>query len=332
MKFLDRGYWVAKLFYFQSVWYWIIYSVRFQSITFFSAINPAVHLGGMLDERKSDIYKLVPPRYLPKTVATLAHACDIEELLKTTDLEFPLIVKPNIGLKGFMVKKVDSISELEEILKEYDEREVLLQEFLTHEREFSLLYYQMPNSGEYGISSFIEKKLPCVIGDGKLSLMDLIDKKLNPFLKKEYILRKKKHDLNSVVVKGEKVIIDHVGNYSRGSKFYSLNNQIDEELIESAHRFFSNLDGLFFGRVDLKANSIDDVRKGNFKIIEINGAKAEPLHIYDPNVSFGQIFKAISFHWNIVRRIVSEQVQTSFLFPSAMDGIQAAKSLKKQIS
>ncbi len=262
----------------------------------------------------------------------MANAGDIHSLLTSANLEFPLIVKPNIGLKGYMVRKVDSLSELQEILKEYEEREILLQEFLTHEREFSLLYYQMPNSGEFGISSFIEKKLPFVIGDGKSPLMDLIDKKFNPFLKKEYILKKKKEYLDSSPAEGEKIIIDHVGNYSRGAKFYSLSYEIDKELIDSAYRFFSNLDGLYFGRVDMKADSIEDLRKGNFKIMEINGAKSEPLHIYDPNVSFHQIFKAISFHWNIVRRIVSEQVQTSFLFPSAKDGIEAAKSLKRLIS
>lgn len=286
----------------------------------------------MLDERKSDIYKLVPDKYLPQTVVIKADDSNAEHVFETSGLQFPIIVKPDVGLKGFMVRKVDCVTELKDVLKEYEGREVLLQEFLTHESEYSLLYYRYPRTGGHGISSFIEKKLPFVIGDGKTTLAQLISDGINPFLQKEYILKKNISGKNRIVSKGEKVIIDHVGNYSRGSKFYSLNREIDDRLIASAHDFFSNLEGLYFGRIDLKADSVEDVRQGNFKILEINGAKAEPLHIYDPEVSFAQIWRSITSHWHIVRRIVSEQVESSFLFPSARDGINAAKALKRQVS
>ena len=255
LKILDRGYWVSKLFYFQSMWYWFIYSLKFQSITFFSAINPAVHLGGMLDERKSDIYKLVPKQYLPKTISVSVPSDELAEDIISSRIGFPMIIKPDVGLKGYLVKKVDNANELVESLRDYQGREVLFQEFLTHDREFSLLYYHMPSSGKYGISSFIEKKLPFVIGDGTSSLGQLIDKKFNPFLKKEYILKKKKDEIHTVVAKGEKIIIDHVGNYSRGSKFYSLNHEIDNHLIDAAHHFFSNVKGLNFGRMDFDPSS-----------------------------------------------------------------------------
>ena len=129
MKIRDKGYWVSKLFYIRSWIHWLFSSIRFGSITFFSAINPALHLGGMLDDRKSDMYDMIPNSYLPFTLVTKANHNNISDLITSNNLKYPLIVKPNIGYKGYMVKRVENASELEEVMKEYNDKEVLIQEF-----------------------------------------------------------------------------------------------------------------------------------------------------------------------------------------------------------
>lgn len=329
MKIRDKGYWVSKLFYIRSWIHWLFSSIRFGSITFFSAINPALHLGGMLDDRKSDMYDMIPGSYLPFTLVTKANHNSIPDLITSNNLKYPLIVKPNIGYKGYMVKRVENASELEEVMKEYNDKEVLIQEFLNHKKEFSLLFYRLPHSKEYGITSFVEKVLPFVIGDGTSTLESLIEKNASAFLDKEYVLSKRSQDLKRVVPNGEKVIIDHVGNYSRGSKFYTKNDEIDQDLISTGNNFFYHLKGINFGRIDLKADSITDVKEGNFKILEINGAKSEPLHIYDPSISWGKIWQVISEHWSIINQIAREQLSGNFHLPSAKDGIDAARTLKR---
>ncbi|MEE9373037.1 MAG: hypothetical protein V3V00_08290 [Saprospiraceae bacterium] len=330
MKILDKGYWVSNLFYIRSLVHWFLSSIRFQSITFFSAVNPALHLGGMLDDRKSDVYVMLPEYFLPKMLVVSPTDDNIPELLKENSLQFPLIVKPDVGYKGYLVRRVENNTEMKDALTQYGERKALIQEFLNHPREFSLFYYRLPKSGKQGVSSFVEKILPYVIGDGKSTLRELINKSASAFLDKKYVLNKKVGKLDLIIPKGQKEIIDHVGNISRGSKFYSMNEEIDDAMIESSRQLFSYLDGINFGRVDLKANSVEDVKKGNFKVIEINGAKSEPLHMYEPSMPWNKVWKIISDHWVILNSIVSEQLSSTYHLPSAKDGIAAAKSFKKQ--
>ena len=177
----------------------------------------------------------------------------------------------------------------------------------------------------------VEKHLPQIVGDGASTIGSLIDKSPNPFLNKKWILKKYENQIMKVPAKDQKITIDHVGNYSRGSKFENLNKEIDQELIASIHNFFKEISGINFGRLDVKAHSMTALKKGDFRILEINGAKSEPLHIYDPQMSLIDIITTISQHWQTLFRVVKENI-ASTNYPSSMEGIRAYRSLKKIMS
>lgn len=330
VKITDRGYWVSTLYKYQSLWYWLCYSLYFRSITFFSAANPAVHLGGMLDDRKSDIYSLVDPRYVPKTLRlSIEQDHDIECLLEQQNISFPLIVKPNVGFKGFLVKKIDGISELNSVMPDLIGRDMLFQEYVDLSREFSVMCYRRKDLGRYKVSSLVEKHLPTIVTNGVDTIYDQIMNLNNPFLKKDWVLQKMENRWGDIPEKGEVVIIDHVGNYARGSKFESLNDQIDDQLENVMNEFFS-FKGLNFGRLDVKASSLEALKNGDFLLLEINGAKAEPIHIYDPKMSVFKIMGDIRFHWNTLFHIVKENISQS-KSPSSAEGLKSFRSLKKSV-
>lgn len=331
MKIKDRGYWVSTLYKYQSLGYWLMYSIYFRTITFFSAANPAVHLGGMLDDRKSDIYDLVKQKYLPKTIKIIKSESDINQLMSAEGLNFPIIVKPNVGFKGFLVKKIDNIEELASIIPDFDDREILLQEYISLSHEFSVMCYYRKDIGHYRISSLVEKHLPHFIANGTDSIKKQIEMLVNPFLKKEWVLHKMRDRWDEVPSKGQIITLDHVGNYARGSKFESLNAYIDDDLQRAMNDFFSTMTGVNFGRLDVKAASLEALKKGEFKLLEINGAKAEPIHIYDPKINFIDIIKDISFHWNTLFHIVQENI-SQVKSPSSAEGIKSFRSLKKSVS
>ena len=283
----------------------------------------------MLDERKTDIYSHVPSQYLPQTRLLKSPNRDVLDSIEQ-DFSFPVFLKPNIGYKGFLVKKVDSKEQLEQVVKEYEDKEFLVQEFLSEPKEYSVMYYFIDEQ-HYGISSLVEKYLPVITGDGVRTIQELIEKLNNPFLKKSWILKKNKNILTTILAKGESFTIDHVGNYSRGSKFENLNSQIDTELIEAIHDFFRKVKGMHFCRIDLKANSLCELRKGKFKLLEINGAKSEPLHIYDSNISFFSILYAVHVHWTTLFKIVKKNIKLMD-FPSSREGIKSYYSLKKLVN
>ncbi len=329
VKWSDRGYWVSTLYKYQSLIYWIGYSVYFRSLTFFSAANPALHLGGMLDDTKTAIYDLTQEKYLPNTIVVTQHD-DLEKELRLAQISFPLIVKPNVGFKGFMVRRIDQVGELLEIQSQFGNREMLIQEFMAHSSEYSIMCYRLKDNRGYGISSFVEKVMPFIIGDGQKSINELVGDLDNPFLKKELVYKKYEAQGTVILADQEKLVIDHVGNYARGSKFYDRAEQIDDALHQAIDDFFSEFDGLNFGRLDLKADSIEDIKQGNFKLLEINGAKAEPIHIYDPKLSWSQIVRDISFHWKTLFKIVKENSDQEV--PTTAEGWKSFWSLKKAVN
>lgn len=331
MKILDRGYWIAKHFYWQSLVHWFANGIRFRSMTFFSAGNPAIELGGMLSDRKTEFYDILPPSLLPATtVATnYGHA---RSFMIEHELAFPIIVKPNTGLKGLMVEKLYNEAELEAFFADPDQkdREWLLQEFLDQEREYAVLMYKYPKSGKYGISSFIEKVYPSLTADGESTYRELIAAYKNPFLEKEFPLRKFAEVLEDIPHKGMKIVLDEIGNYGRGAKFYSKNDEIDAAMVETYYDQYKELSGLNFFRIDCKADSLADVKAGNYKILEVNGMKGEPLHIYDPKSTFIGNVKSLNTHWAHIQQVTREQADLLADGPSFLEGVKSWRSLVKQ--
>ncbi|MEE9437777.1 MAG: hypothetical protein V3V14_02175 [Saprospiraceae bacterium] len=332
MKLLDTGYWTSKHFYWQSIYNIFCNGIQFKSLTFFSACNPAIDLGGMFFDRKTDIYQLLPSRYVPSThiVSSFDLAIDF---MRSNNLGFPVIVKPNVGLKGFKVSKIDNNDHLECFFKHSDvnDREWLIQEYLDYKKEFSLLYYRYPTTKKCGISSLVEKEYPFVTGNGYLTLKELIDNYKNSFLDKDNIYQKFEEKLYEVPLNGEKIVLDFIGNYSRGAKFYSRMEFVNDSMIHYVSNVFKHVEGLNFFRIDFKANSLNDFLKGDFKVIEINGMKSEPLHIYDPESNFLLNHGINKKHWNIIVGIVKEQQSRHIILPTFKQGLESLISIRKMV-
>ncbi len=289
-------------------------------------------MGGLLDEKKSDIYKLLPPHLVPKTWL-INNRESAFELIHHQSFTYPLILKPDIGFRGFEVSKIHRYEQLKNEMENLDlTRDWLIQEFIQYPKEYSLLYYQLPASGTYGITSLIEKKYPKTIGDGHSTLLQLMDKEENPFLDRNKIKNSLFYQLENVVPEGEEVVLDEIGNYSRGAKFFDMTEYINDSLLLATHSFFGALHGLNLFRIDFKTNSLEDYCNGKFKVIEINGAKSEPLHIYDPKFSFLDNCKIIHRHWIIFGKIISEKIKLGDRsFPPIRHGLKAILSIKKLV-
>lgn len=331
-KYRDRGYWVSHHFYWQSLVHYFLYSARFRSLTFFSACDPAIELGGMLADNKTDIYELLPSHYVPKTINVTPETFH-PEMIEEHGLTFPLIVKPNIGYKGYKVVQVHTIEDIINYLRKQDPGRVwLIQEYLNYKREYSLLYYRYPDESKAGITSLIEKGYPSVCGDGKSTIRELVNNYNNAFLDRVDLERRFGASLDSTPGEGEKIQLDTIGNYSRGSKFYSLMHEIDEELIEATSGYFSQVKDLDFFRMDFKADDLEAYKAGNFGILEVNGMKSEPLHIYDPQYGFWDRTRTLIQHWEIIAGIVNNRRSFSdYQFPSTRVGLKSLFSIKKLV-
>ncbi|MDI9319257.1 MAG: hypothetical protein QM530_02170 [Phycisphaerales bacterium] len=277
-------------------------SIKAKSFFFFSAANPTIETGGMFFESKWDVFKLIPKQYYPQTIFIVPEqtvesiACE----LKTVNIHFPFIAKPDRGERGWAVKIIHSMEELEEYRKKV-KVSFLIQELVQSPLELSIFYYRHPFSQTGKITSVTLKKLLTVVGDGHSTLRELILRSDRATLQLAKLISNNAIDLNQVLNNQEELILVPYGNHVRGAMFLDYTHIVDEQLAKTFDTICKQIDGFYFGRFDLRCTSIEELKQGkNISILELNGSGAEPAHIYQPNFSFFKAQAVIARHYKMM--------------------------------
>jgi hypothetical protein len=135
--------------------YWLWFSLRARHVFFFSNVNPAIPLSGAVGESKRDILLLLPPEIVGNWVfATPGQSFDaVQKMLDEAGIQYPLVAKPDIGERGFLVKVIDSPAALKSYLEAWP-ISFILQEFLPQPQEASVLFHRFPGEdGRFAITS-----------------------------------------------------------------------------------------------------------------------------------------------------------------------------------
>lgn len=298
-------YWPFHIVYGPLYIYWIWICIKARSFFFFNTANPSIKNGGLLMESKKAIYDLMPAGHYPITLFFKAGIFPekVFESIKDSGLSFPLIAKPDIGLKGVAVSKVDNWEELRAYIFK-SKVDFLVQEFVPYANEVGIFYYRYPGQATGNISGIVKKELLTVIGDGNSSIEQLLRANKRFILQLPALREVYGAEWQNVLEKGEERLLVPYGNHSRGAKFVDISHLINEQLIQSIDSTCKNIDGFYFGRLDIRYSDWNSLCQGkNFSIIELNGAGSEPTHIYDPTHSIFFAWKEITRHWNILYRI-----------------------------
>jgi hypothetical protein len=297
--------WNFYVLYFPIGPVWLWYCIRSWSFWFFSSSNPSIQFGGFIGEGKKEMYDQLPPHLVPRTIFVM-HDWPFEEVRQKLELAgftYPFIVKPDVGMKGILFRKIEN----EEQLAKYHEKipvEYIIQDLVELPVEVSVFYYRYPPDQRGVVSGFIHKELLQVKGDGVSTLQQLIGKHPRAKFRMEEMQHRHGHRFDRVIHKDEIFYLSYAGNHNRGAHFTNLHNEIDEGL----HKVFDELshytNNFFYGRYDIKTTSIEDLKLGkNFYILEFNGSGAEPNHIYDCNMSIWKAYRTILQHWKALYRI-----------------------------
>ena len=108
IRLFNWEYWPFNVVYGPLFLYWFFLCLKARSFFFFNTSNPTIKNGGFLMESKKEIYDLIPAELYPNTLFFKANT-PIENVLKEieqSELKFPVVGKPDIGMKGMMVKKL----------------------------------------------------------------------------------------------------------------------------------------------------------------------------------------------------------------------------------
>ena len=305
IKLSHWEYWPFAIIYAPAFVYWLYLSAKARSLFFFSAANPAIETGGLVGESKIKLLKKLPDMLVPRTVY-IPHGQPIEKVYQEiahNEISYPLIAKPNIGSRGFLVKKLTNQSELTSFLSQ-QHVDFLLQEFIDHPVELSVLYYRFPNKSRGKISSVTLKKYLTVEGDGQSTVEQLIKRIDRAKLQLDTLKSTRTELMKCIPKEGEHIELVPIGNHCRGATFYNGNSLIDERLEAEFDKVNHTMNGVYFGRFDIKCRSIDLLKQGrDYKILEVNGVGAEPAHIYDPDYRLLQAFKDILNQWKVIYQI-----------------------------
>lgn len=285
------------------VWLW--YCLKSRSLWFFTPSNPTITFGGMEGEGKKEMYDQLPHELMPLTIY-ISHSTEFEQVKRKVELsglQYPFIVKPDVGMKGILFRVIET----EKQLKEYHERmpvEYIAQEKVDYPIEVSVFYYRYPWRQKGRVSGFIDKELLNVIGDGRRNLKQLVEDHPRAKFRLEEMEHRHGENYERIIPEQEKYFLSFAGNHNRGAQFTNLHNEIDKSLLSVFDEISQFNKSFFYGRYDIKTNSIEDLKKGiNFSILEFNGAGAEPNHIYDCGMSLKQAYTTILQHWKALYKI-----------------------------
>ncbi|MCR9286060.1 MAG: hypothetical protein NXI23_01575 [Bacteroidetes bacterium] len=301
-------YWPMWLTNIPVVFIWLWFALRARKLFFFTAVNPVIETGGVLGESKINILNRIPNEVLPKTIFVSKDA-DFQGILmkmKSLKLAYPIIAKPNIGERGLLVTKID-----EEVrLKNYFQKnkiDFLIQEFVDLPYEWAVMHHRLPDSNEGQVTSICIKEPLSIMGDGIANIRTLMRQKPRAVLQLNRFEKDAQPLLNQIPKKGETIELEPIGNHCRGTKFLNGNHLIDEQLNATFNQIAAQMDGIYYGRFDMKCASPDAVKKGDFKVLEYNGIAAEPAHIYDPTYPLSKKYQDIYQHWKIIFKIYKIQ-------------------------
>ncbi|HEU4495843.1 MAG TPA: D-alanine--D-alanine ligase [Flavobacterium sp.] len=329
-------YWPFQIVYIPIYFLWAYYSVKAKTIFFFNASNPAIRNGGFIMDSKIEIYGIIPQQYYPKT-ELIKEGTPFGEVLQAAEasgLDFPLVAKPDMGLRGTAVKKINTPA----ALKAYAEKadfDYVIQDLIPFANEVGIFYVRYPDEKEGRITGIVAKEFLMVRGDGTSTIESLVRK--NPrhemqlkALRKEYGPR-----LKEILPLGEILNLVPYGNHARGAKFMDMTNWITPKLTEVINEMCLQIPGFYFGRLDVMYSNFKELEKGNFLLVELNGASSEPTHIYDPKHSLFFAWKELARHIRYMFEISLINNKKGIPFLTYKEGIRQYRldsAVKKKIA
>lgn len=306
---LDWRKWHYHVKYVFAAPAWIWYTIKSGNVWFFTAADPSLTFGGMEGEGKREMYEQLPEGTYPKTIYIdpgEPFNTVIERVEQT--FSYPFIVKPDIGMMGFMFRKISNAAQL----KAYHQTmstEYIVQSMIQYGLEVAVMYHRMPGEQKGKITGLISKEPAFVMGDGKSTLQELILAHSEERLDKQKTMVKFQSELNDVLPIDFKMRLSDASNRSQGGIMHDQSQHIDEELEAMFDRLSLHAGKFYYGRYDILCNSIEDLKKGtNYSVLEFNGTGAGPQHFHTV-ASFKKVIDIIIEHWRLIYIIAKKNRQ-----------------------
>lgn len=296
-KLLNYEYWPIWLFYIPIGVYVIYLMAKSRSMVYFTNVNPSIKDSGIVNYSKFSVLKHIPEAHKPKGI--LVRNSDSFDLA-IENFTFPVIAKPDRGERGKGVALINNLESLNQYACTI-QQDFIIQEYCDFPNEAAIFYIRKPSELKGRITSFTTKEFLSVTGDGFNNIGQLMSQTLRARMQ---IAKQKSEFLSLLPQKDETIKIEAIGNHNRGTRFINSNHLISEKLLHVFDRISLQIEGFYYGRYDLKFNTIDELEDGiNFKIVELNGINSEPVHIYDQSTGLWNAYQDCFKHYKYMYEI-----------------------------
>jgi len=325
-------YWPFGVIQFPLFFYYPWLSLKAGSFTFFSGSNPGIIMGGMFGESKHDVLCKIPHELIPKTflVCRPVSAEEVGKLIDVQGFRYPVIFKPDIGERGYMVKRINGPADVHAYLHKMP-FDFIIQELVDLPVEAGVFYLRYPDEDRGKVISVVLKEMLHVVGDGSSTLQELILNNDRAKLQWKKLSETYRDRLTEVLPPGTRLEIVSIGNHCLGTMFINGNHLISEKMHAAYDAISKQIDGFYFGRFDLRCNSTDDLVAGNVKILELNGCGAEPAHIYDPGFSLLKAVSTLIAHWRAIFDIAQQNKKRGYKYLPLRDAVRYYQTFKSKI-
>lgn len=318
-------FWPMSLLYIPVVFYIIGLVIRYRGLTF-TAVNPGLPGSGFIGENKSDSLLKLQQHSAAETAKTLlvsqSSSLDdkcrqCQQFMQQHMLQYPVILKPDFGQRGVDVSIIDNDGALRDYLAAalFD---TVLQEYIAGV-EFGVFYTRHPDHKYGKIFSITHKCFPVIIGDGKHTIEQLICQHPRLHYMAAFLFEKHGSILEEVPANNEQVNLVTLGSHCRGSLFLEGQQYHTDDLERMIDHLSQGIPGFYFGRYDIRAESIEAFQRGECQVIEVNGVTSESTNMYDPRYSLMDAYRILFKQWRLAFQIGKKNIQLGHAPMGLMD-------------
>jgi membrane protein DedA with SNARE-associated domain len=301
-------FWPAWMFYPPVGIYCAWLALKYRGLTVVTAANPGIFSGGMVGESKMATLKELfstSPEFTAEAELivgdTLAARLRSLDAIRTRlGLNYPFILKPDVGQRGAGIKLIRSAEQAEAYLRQTS-APLVAQRYAPGPLEAGIFYYRFPHEASGHIFAITEKLFPVLVGDGKSTVTELVWRDPRARFMGDKYLQRFSERQGEVLPVGEELKLVEAGNHAQGCIFRDGMRLCTPELESRMDEISQKLTGFFIGRYDVRYASDEDLRSGgNFQIIELNGAASEATSIYDARNSIFAAYRTLFQQWDLV--------------------------------
>ena len=298
-----------RLFYVLPALMWLALSLRYRSLTLPTAANPGMEAGGLWGESKSQGLDQFGPQGRARLARFARVHCDAADgpptgralaALAREGLGFPIVAKPDRGYQGWGVRLIQTAVELGAYLAVQPAgTTILLQELVDLPGEAGVFYLRHPDQDRGRIVSMAFVHPPHVIGDGRRNVAQLVQ--ADKVLRANSAIYRDRHpeSWETVPAAGAVHILTNARSARLGAVYRDALSLVTPRLQAVIDEISREIPDFHFGRFDLRFRSVEDLGRGEFKILELNGAGAEMLHFWEGSGTLRQAYRALwrQYRW-----------------------------------